>query len=211
MSPEIAANGEAAWRRRGVHYRFIEPQKFNFPNAVSQSYTPACAKPHVICRASVVFSITGYFKVLMYCRQISCQIFFSATGGDVNRRKIYPLCVRRRAANSTRLCRLFNQRRAATACGARGGAGAARRRRLQPTPAAAVSGGCGGRSDEQAARCRRLPPPRRPPALPPQPLQRRPARRGCYGCVQAGLGGQRQAPAYLIRGLRPHRFGLPPL
>jgi len=46
----LADNGEAAWRRRGGHYRFTEPQTVNFPDAVSQSYTPACAKPLVVSR-----------------------------------------------------------------------------------------------------------------------------------------------------------------
>jgi len=44
----IAANGGAAWRRRGEHYRSLEPQTVKFPDAVSQSYTPACAKPLVV-------------------------------------------------------------------------------------------------------------------------------------------------------------------
>ena len=49
----VAYNGEAAWRRRGVHYRSLEPRTVNFPQKVIRSYTPACAKPHVICRPSI--------------------------------------------------------------------------------------------------------------------------------------------------------------
>jgi len=47
LSRPLAHNGEAAWRRRGEHNRFTESQTVNFPDAVSQSYTPACAKPRV--------------------------------------------------------------------------------------------------------------------------------------------------------------------
>ena len=48
LSP-VAANGEAAWRRRGEHYRSLEPQTVNSTQKVIRSYTPACAKPLVIC------------------------------------------------------------------------------------------------------------------------------------------------------------------
>ena len=43
----LAYNGEAAWRRRGVHNRSLEPQTVNAPRNVIRSYTPACAKPLV--------------------------------------------------------------------------------------------------------------------------------------------------------------------
>ena len=49
----LAHNGEAAWRRRGEHYRLLEPQTVNFPQKVIRSYTPACAKPRVVCQAFV--------------------------------------------------------------------------------------------------------------------------------------------------------------
>ena len=49
MSARLAYNGEAAWRRRGEHYRLLEPQTVNFPRKVIRSYTPACAKPLVTC------------------------------------------------------------------------------------------------------------------------------------------------------------------
>ena len=38
----LAANGEAAWRRRGGHYRLLEPQTVNSSRKVIRSYTPAC-------------------------------------------------------------------------------------------------------------------------------------------------------------------------
>ena len=31
LSSKLAHNGEAAWRRRGEHYRLLEPQTVKFP------------------------------------------------------------------------------------------------------------------------------------------------------------------------------------
>ena len=39
--PHMAHNGEAAWRRRGEHYRSLEPQTVNSPRNGLRSYTPA--------------------------------------------------------------------------------------------------------------------------------------------------------------------------
>ena len=45
----LAANVRAAWRRRGVRYSSCGTLTFNFPLHFPRRYTPACAKPPVIC------------------------------------------------------------------------------------------------------------------------------------------------------------------
>ena len=48
-SRPLTHNETAAWGRRGVRYSSCGVQTFIFALHFLRSYTPACAKPHVIC------------------------------------------------------------------------------------------------------------------------------------------------------------------
>ena len=53
--PPLTHNVRAAWRRRGVRYSSCGTQTFMFPLHFLRRYTPACAKPPVICWHFVIF------------------------------------------------------------------------------------------------------------------------------------------------------------
>ena len=56
-SRSLAANVRAAWRRRGVRYSSRGTQTVIFPLHFPRRYTPACAKPPVICWHSILHSV----------------------------------------------------------------------------------------------------------------------------------------------------------
>ena len=74
----LAANGEAAWRSGGGHYRSCGRLTSKFARNVLRSYTRHCAKPPVRCSLSLGFSLFGYFKVLRMIVQKSCRILPTA-------------------------------------------------------------------------------------------------------------------------------------
>ena len=81
----IAANVRAAWRRRGVRYSSCGTLTFIFPLHFPRRYTPACAKPPVICcrfwvrTSRFVFEAHIHFRRLPFSRHFRtvqfCRVY----------------------------------------------------------------------------------------------------------------------------------------